>query len=80
VLVRADPCPARGLGASPLVCKRVVEKSRVENTYRSLHLIPAIPPKRNNSPVAVAVVESAKSIRENGGGDGPDGGAHIDHW
>ena len=52
----------RGEGTSPLVCKRVVEKSRVENTYRSLlpkrsrFTGPVKPPKRSNSPaVAVAV-------------------------
>jgi hypothetical protein len=32
----AAPCETRGVGTSPLACKRVVEKSRVENAYRSL--------------------------------------------
>jgi hypothetical protein len=63
VPMSAAPCPARGVGTSPLVCKRVVEKcdkSSVENAYRSLvaQPKPVNPPKRSNSPAAVAVAVS----------------------
>ena len=34
----ALPCARRGVGTSPLVCKRVVEKSRVDSTYISLRV------------------------------------------
>jgi hypothetical protein len=74
------------VGTSPLVFKRFVEKSRVENTYRSLLAQrctwPIKPPKRRNSPaaaVAVAVVVSVREDRGNGNGDGPDWGAYADH-
>jgi hypothetical protein len=78
--VSAASCPLRGLGTSPLVCKRVVEKSRVEMTYRSLLAMAFTkPPKRNNSPAAVAVAESAREDRGNGDFDGPDLGACADH-
>ena len=71
----AAPCAPRGVGTSPLVCKRVVEKSRVENTYRSLlaqrNISSIKPPKRNNSPAAVAVAVSVWPVRGNGDGEDP---------
>ena len=80
VSMSAVPCAQRGVGTSPLVCKRVVEKSRVENTYRSLLAQSrASPPKRNNSPAAVAIAVSECPFRGNGDGDGPDWGACADH-
>jgi len=72
------------VGTSPLVCKRVVVKSRVENTYRSLLAQlseSAQPPKRRNSPsaVAVAVAVSVWEDRGKSGRDSPISGVCADH-
>src|SRR6266403_3543386 len=49
-----------GPGTFPLVCKRVVDRSRVEKGYESLHAESwTRPPKRNNSLAAEAVGGSA---------------------